>query len=93
MDVQEALLAEGHLPTESGWGEEPETSWGHLVAGVERRPVPTLPGSYGLFYAGMASFLLDGGAPPVDVSDAIVTAEVIEAALRSSSAGMIAPLE
>ncbi len=93
MDVQEALLSEGHRPTEPGWGEEPETSWGHLVAGAERRPVPTLPGSYGLFYTAMAAFLLDGGAPPVDVADAIVTAEVIEAALRPSSEGVIAPLE
>ena len=92
MDVQERLLSEGHNPTEPGWGEEPATSWGHLVAGAERRPVPTIPGSYGLFYAGMAAFLLDGGPPPVDVADAIATAEVIEAALRSSSAGVIAPV-
>jgi len=93
MDVQEAMLSEGHLPAEPGWGEEPEASWGHLVAGAERRAVPTIPGSYGLFYAGMAACLLDGGPPPVDIADAIVTAEVIEAARRSSSAGVVAPLD
>ncbi len=63
------------------------------VAGAERRAVPTIPGSYGLFYAGMAPCLLDGGPPPVDIADAIVTAEVIEAARRSSSAGVVAPLD
>ena len=92
MDVQEAWLAEGRSPRESGWGEEPESCWGNLVAGDERRPMPTLPGSYGLFYAGMASFLLNGAPPPVDIADAIVTAEVIEAALASSASGVAAPL-
>jgi scyllo-inositol 2-dehydrogenase (NADP+) len=92
MDVQESWLAEGRSPRESGWGEEPESCWGNLVAGDERRPVPTLPGSYGLFYAGMASFLLDGASPPVDIADAIVTAEVIEAALTSSASGVAALL-
>ena len=92
MDVQEARLAEGRSPSESGWGEEPESRWGNLVTGDERRPMPTLPGSYGLFYAGMASFLLDGAPPPVDIADAIVTAEVIEAALASSASGEAAPL-
>ncbi len=92
MDVQEAWLAEGRSPRESGWGEEPEARWGNLVAGDERRPIPTVPGSYGLFYAGMASFLFDSAPPPVDIADAIVTAEVIEAALASSASGVVAPL-
>ena len=92
MDVQEAQLAAGHSPGEPGWGEEPEGSWGHLVAGTERRAVPTLPGAYGLFYAGMAAFLLDGSSPPVDIQDAIVTAEVIEAALDSATTGTVVAL-
>jgi len=92
MDVQEAALSEGRRPSEPGWGEEPETSWGHLVTGTARRPVPTLPGAYQLFYSGMAAFLLDGAPPPVDIGDAIVTAEVVEAAHLASRSGVIAPV-
>jgi predicted dehydrogenase len=92
MDVQEAHLAEGRSPREPGWGEDPEHSWGHLVRGTERRSVPTLPGAYGRFYAGMAAYLLDGAPPPVDIDDAVVTAEVIEAARTSAGSGGVEPL-
>jgi predicted dehydrogenase len=89
MDVQEALLVAGHSPGEPRWGEEPSSSWGELVAGTEHRPVPTLPGAYGLFYAGMASYLLDGAPPPVDIDDAVLTAEIIEAAQASARDGAV----
>ena len=92
MDPQEAQLSAGQSPGGPDWGEEPRAAWGSLVIGSERREVPTLAGSYQLFYAGMASLLLDGAPPPVDVADAIVTAEIIEAATLSSRTGIIAPL-
>jgi predicted dehydrogenase len=92
MDVQEALLVAGHSPGGPGWGEEPASSWGELVAGDERRAVPTRPGAYGLFYAGMASFLLDGAPPPVDIDDAVLTAEIIEAAQASARQGAVVVL-
>jgi len=92
MDVQEAQLVEGRSPGGPGWREEPESSWGLVEAGPERRAVPTLPGAYGLFYAGMASLVFDGAPPPVDIEDAVVTAEVIEAALASAGSGTVAPL-
>jgi scyllo-inositol 2-dehydrogenase (NADP+) len=92
MDPQEASLSDGHSPREPNWGEEPETRWGHLETGAQRRAVPTLAGSYQLFYAGMAALLLDGAPPPVDIADAIVTAEIIEAATLSSRTGIVAPL-
>jgi scyllo-inositol 2-dehydrogenase (NADP+) len=92
MDAQEAQLAAGRSPRQPGWGEEPDNAWGRLVTGAERRPVPTVPGAYGLFYAGTAAFLLDGAPPPVDIADAIVTAEVIEAARASAASGELAPL-
>jgi len=92
MDIQEAQLSEGRSPREPGWGEEPESSWGRVVAGPERRAVPTLPSNYGLFYAGMASCLLDGAPPPIDIDDAVVTAEVIEAALASTGSGTVIAL-
>jgi scyllo-inositol 2-dehydrogenase (NADP+) len=93
MDVQEVILSEGHLPTEPGWGEELPTSWGHIVTGTDRQDVPTLPGAYQHFYAEVASCLLDGAPPPVDIADAIVTAEVIEMAHLSSRSGTVESLD
>jgi len=92
MDPQESRLADGQSPGATDWGEEPRAAWGSIVTGTERRQLPTLPGSYQLFYAGMASLLLDGTPPPVDVADAIVTAEIIEAATLSAQMGIVAPL-
>ena len=92
MDVQEAALIAGRLPGEPSWGEDPVTSWGQINSGVELRPVPTCAGDYGLFYAGMAAFLLDGAPPPVEIADAILAAEIIDAALRSSTSGSVIAL-
>lgn len=92
MDVQEAALVAGHLPTEAHWGEEPSTSWGYVDTGSARREVPTQAGAYELFYAGIAAFLLDGEPPPVDIADAVITAEVIEAARLSARSGTVVSL-
>jgi predicted dehydrogenase len=92
MDRQESMLSEGHVPTEPGWGDEPPSSWGHIGSGSEWRAVPTLAGAYQLFYAGVASFLLDGAAPPVDIADSITTADIIEAAYLSSRSGTLESL-
>ena len=92
MDVQEAALIAGNLPTDDCWGEEPITSWGHINTGAELRAVPTCAGAYGFFYAGIAAFLLDGAPPPVDIADALLTAEIIEAALRSARTGAVIAL-
>jgi scyllo-inositol 2-dehydrogenase (NADP+) len=89
MDPQEEQLSAGHAPGEPGWGEEPPSSWGHLVTGAERHEVPTEPGAYQLFYAGMAALLLDGERPPVDIGDAITTAAIVEAATRSAQTGAV----
>jgi scyllo-inositol 2-dehydrogenase (NADP+) len=92
MDPQEDMLSGGHAPGEANWGEEPRSSWGHIVTGADRSTLPTLAGAYQLFYAGMASLLLDGGPPPVDIADAIMTAEIVEAAVRAAQTGAIASL-
>jgi scyllo-inositol 2-dehydrogenase (NADP+) len=92
MDTQEGALSGGRSPGGPDWGEEPRSAWGSIITGGERREWPTRAGSYQLFYAGMASLLLDGTPPPVDVADAILTAEIIEAATLSSRTGLIAPL-
>jgi predicted dehydrogenase len=92
MDVQEAALIAGRLSSDHSWGEEPITSWGQISTGAELRAVPTCAGAYGLFYAGIAACLLDGAPPPVDIADALLTAEIIEAALCSTRTGTVVTL-
>jgi predicted dehydrogenase len=50
------------------------------VAGDEQRQVPTEPGSYGSFYAGVAASLRDGAPPPVDPRDAVAVLEILDEA-------------
>jgi len=89
LDVQEDALRGGARPGGRDWGVEPETRWGTLGIGDERRTVPTAAGNYGAFYAGVARAILDQAPPPVDVGDAIATLEVIEAARRSVEQGVV----
>jgi len=45
MDTQEAKLSGGRSPAEPDWGEEPRDSWGHTIAGTDRRAgTPPWPG-------------------------------------------------
>jgi hypothetical protein len=50
------------------------------VTGQEQHEVPTEPGSYGSFYAGVAASLRDGAPPPVDPSDAVAVLEILDEA-------------
>lgn len=94
LDPQEDALRGSRLPTEPGWGEDPPERWGRVgpvdastadasTAGATE-PVPTRPGAYQEFYAGVAAHLIDGAAPPVDVADAILGLKVLEAAVASA---------
>ena len=85
LDVQEAALRAGERPG-PGWGAEPERAWGRLWDGSGSRAVPTEPGDYPAFYAGVARSLRDGAPPPVDPGDAVAVLEVIEEARRAASA-------
>jgi scyllo-inositol 2-dehydrogenase (NADP+) len=93
LDPQEAALRAGVTPGGAGWGEEPESSWGRLVAGGDAEPVPTEPGAYQLFYAGVAQALSAGAPSPVSPQDAVTGLEVIEAAQRSAESGEVVGLD
>jgi predicted dehydrogenase len=80
LDVQEEALRKGRSPTEPGFGDEPRERWGRLVTGEKSREVPTEPGSYGSFYAGVAASLRDGTPPPVDPRDAVAVLELLDEA-------------
>ncbi|MDN3293733.1 Gfo/Idh/MocA family oxidoreductase [Streptomyces ficellus] len=96
LDPQEAALREGKRPAE-GWGTEPESLWGRLGAGESPltgggTPVPTLPGDYPAYYAGIAAALRDGTAPPVTAHEAAAALDVLEAARRSAREGVTVTL-
>jgi predicted dehydrogenase len=91
LDVQEDALRRGERPDRRGgaWGEEPEERWGTVGAGDDVRPVPTEPGAYQRFYAGVAASLRQGTPPPVDPNDAVAGLAIIEAARRSATVGRV----
>jgi predicted dehydrogenase len=84
LDGQEDALRAGRTPAEPGWGQMPAETYGLLGVPGKTRPVPTEPGAYQDFYAGVLAALRDGTAPPVTLADAVTGLEVIEAALRQT---------
>ncbi|WBB59133.1 Gfo/Idh/MocA family oxidoreductase [Streptomyces sp. WMMC500] len=103
LDPQEAALREGRRPgdgtegADGTWGAEPESAWGRLGAGESPltgggEPVPTLPGDYPAYYAGIAEALRTGAPPPVTAAEAAATLRVLEAARRSAAEGRVVRL-
>lgn len=84
LDVQEEALRAGRLPTEEGWGREPEEAWGRFGTDDGTEPVETLPGGYQEFYASVAAALTRGAPQPVALEDAVVGLRIIEAARLSA---------
>ena len=89
LDGQEAELRAGGRAGDPDWGEEPPERWGRLGAGESWRSVPTEPGAWPRYYAGIAAALREGTPPPVDPSDAVAVLEIIEAARRSAAEGAV----
>jgi scyllo-inositol 2-dehydrogenase (NADP+) len=85
-DPQEAALRAGARPG-AGWGEDPREHWGLLGVGDTAVPVPSEPGAYQHFYAGVVASLREGAPPPVDPEDAVAGLEIIEASRRSAESG------
>jgi scyllo-inositol 2-dehydrogenase (NADP+) len=92
LDVQEAALREGGTPSEAGWGAEPESAWGRLGTPEKSEPVPTRPGAYQEYYAGIRDALRTGGRPPVTMDEAAAVIAVIEAARRSADSASVVEL-
>ena len=100
MDGQEAALLAGTVPPRPltnrpgtpAWGEAPPSRWGTVGDGDDAEPVPTEPGDYRRFYAGMVAAIEGGAPPPVAPRDALLTLEVIEAARRSAATGEVVAL-
>lgn len=85
MDVQEEALRAGRAPGERDWGTEPAEAWGQVGVEGAVTAVPTQPGAYQNFYAGLVAALREGAPAPVDPRDAVAGLEVLDAARRSAA--------
>lgn len=86
LDPQEAVLRAGGQPGPGDWAPTTEHGTLHLPDGGSR-VVPTVPGDYPAFYAGVAASLLDGAPMPVTGDDAVAVMRVMEAARQSAEEG------
>ncbi len=88
IDPQEAALGKVTRIPEGPWGEEPTADWGTLCVDVDggmiTHPVPSIPGDYRLYYAGVRDALLGKAPVPVPALDAWRVARVLEWARESS---------
>jgi scyllo-inositol 2-dehydrogenase (NADP+) len=86
VDGQEDALRAGRRPDDpEPWGVEPPSRWGAIVRGAERDPVPSEPGDWPAFYALLATAIRNGGEPPVDPHDVVLTLEVLDSARRHAA--------
>ncbi|MDH6126608.1 Gfo/Idh/MocA family oxidoreductase [Kitasatospora sp. GP82] len=99
MDPQEADLRSGRRPDDGrAWGADDPAAYGTLGTDESvtrhqgRSKVPTDPGDYPAYYAGIAAALADGTPPPVDPRDAVATLAVLEAAHSSAATGTVVRL-
>lgn len=81
IDQQEAVLRAGGMPTDSGYGIEPDAQWGVLTDGEgTSRPVRSEAGDWRGFYRAMRDAVRGAGEVPVDPADAVRGLRIIAAA-------------
>jgi predicted dehydrogenase len=85
LDVQEDALRAGVRPGDPHWGADLPERYATLGSGDDLSTVPTEPGAYERYYAGIAAALLDGAPVPVDPRDAVQALEILEAARDSAA--------
>jgi predicted dehydrogenase len=94
LDSQEQALRSGRRPEAgAGWGSEPRSNWGRLVAGEEVETVQSEPGDWPAFYRSVARALRDGGRAPVDPWDAVETLRILDLARQSAERRSVVALE
>ena len=92
LDLQEAALRAGDRPDRDGWGEEPPAMFGQVGVDGDLHDVPTEPGRYQQFYAGVAQALAEVAPMPVDPAESLTVLEILETARESAARGSAVPL-
>jgi scyllo-inositol 2-dehydrogenase (NADP+) len=94
LDPQERQLLEGIRPDAPEFGVEPEAAWGTLVradSALQER-VASERGAWLNYYLELRRAIEAGSAVPVQPAEVVRGLEVLDAALRSSTAGRREPL-
>jgi len=88
LDPQEAALNKIVRIDGADWGHEPPAEWGTLATDAEgssfSRPVPSIPGDYRRYYAGVRDAVLGLAEAPVSALSAWRVARLLEWAEESS---------
>jgi predicted dehydrogenase len=94
MDVQEYQLLAGKTPASLGaqWGAETDDRGSALRRGDEATPVALQRGRWDTFYPAFAAAVRGRGPVPVDPRDAVLTAQVLDAAGQSAATGQVVPV-
>ncbi|WP_432990228.1 Gfo/Idh/MocA family oxidoreductase [Dactylosporangium sp. CA-233914] len=91
-DRQQADLADGLVPGTASWGVTDPSDWVIRRGSQPPAPVTADRGRWQAFYDGVASWVADGGAPPVPWAEGLATMRVIDAARRASAAAQVVHL-
>jgi predicted dehydrogenase len=90
IDGQERRLVAGESPaTAAHWGVEPEDRWGNVYRDGTVESLPSQRGAWDTFYPAFAAAVRGQAPVPVDPSEAVATAEVLDAARRSAALGQV----
>jgi predicted dehydrogenase len=91
-DVQEPQLMKGMLPSDPGFGIDPDP--GVLVDGAtgQRTLIAAPAGNQQMYYAGILEAILGGQPPAIPARDAIAVMAVLETCFASSDSGKVLPL-
>jgi predicted dehydrogenase len=85
-DTQEAVLVTGANPsTVDPWGAEAASELDRIHTGPTSAPVTLARGAWDTYYPTFARAVRGEGPPPVEPTDAVATAEVLEAARLSAT--------
>jgi predicted dehydrogenase len=89
VDAQEAQLLSGATPATLGtaWGLEPAERVSAVRRGSALRPIALHRGRWDSFYPAFAAAVRKQGPVPVDPRDAVLTAQVLDAARESARTG------
>jgi predicted dehydrogenase len=87
-DVQEGQLQAGKVPSDTGYGIEPETERGLLHTetngNIVREYIPSLTGNYATYYEGIYNAIRNNEPLPVTAEEGRYVIKVIEAAFKSN---------
>ena len=93
-DALRSIVAAGGEVTADGWGGEPESAWGRLVArDGSVSTVPSERGAWTSYYPAVVAAVRDGAPGPVDPRDVVDDLRVIEAAAESGRTGAAVVLD